>query len=120
MDLTRRSLEFLHRGPQQRQLVGEVETDASVGGSDRTRADPHHFSTGAQRVQVDGLIAAHTCAQHVGLETRGDDCTSLHHRDRLDECVLAALSRRNALPRGKESCVRTLLDRFDLLAQQRK
>ena len=105
-------------GEQQAGLVAEGQADPPVGGPDRSGADPHHLTGGAQRVEVGRLVVGQASREHVAVEHRCHERRALQLRDHLDERVDAAAGHADAVPAREEAGQRGAVDRLDLAAQR--
>ena len=98
MDCTGWRLGLLDGRRQQWQLIGEVQPDAAVGGTDRTGTHPDQLARGAQLVEVGGSVAAHPQGQHIGFECAGHQGGALQHAQRLDQRLEATTFAGHAVP----------------------
>ena len=106
---------------QQRQLVGEIKSDAAIAFADGLDAGPCHFARGDQRVEAGRIVAGNARGQDGRFKQRCGNGRALQALDgieqRIEMCGTAAARREQALPVREEAGQRVLLDWLDFAAQ---
>jgi len=118
------------RRQQPREVVRQVQRDASVAIAERLDADPDDFARGRHRVEIGRLVRGDPRRQHFGLQRRRRDRRALQLLDDVEQRVRPPPTLGDprpvkpdpphALPRRREPPEDRLIDRLDLLSQLRE
>src|SRR4029453_1504322 len=104
-------------GSEQRVTGGQIERDATVGGSERLETSPEDFARSHQEIEVRRAIRLDPRRQDLGLDRGGGKRRALELLDRGKQSVEARPRPGHALPSGLEPRERGGLDGFDLFSQ---